>query len=303
MKRFQSILCCVNDPDQPDPALHRAVALAKSNGAELTLAAADHSGLHFWQSESLQRAIATRRIEQLDELARRLREPGLDVSTTVLNGNPAASIIEEVTNVGHDLVLKTSRAESLATRLFFGETAIRLMRRCPCPVWILQPQHSELHRILAAVDADATDAPHVALNRQVVEMAASLAESEQCELQLAYVIPEFRDSALVPRDYREQLNDMRRDAIVETTSAVTELLTATGVKLPAKRIHQVSGVPGEALSLFAKREHVDLIVMGTITRPGLDDFVIGNTAETVLHSVECSVLAVKPAGSAVAVAG
>lgn len=302
MKRFQNILCCVNEPGQPDPALHRAVALAKFNGASLTIADADHSGIRFWQTGSMQREIESRRMEQLDELVRDLRAPGLDISTTVLNGNPAASIIEEVMNVQHDLVMKTSRAEGLATRLFFGETAIRLMRRCPCPVWVVQPQHAEFGRILAAVDAGAKDKPKVALNRQIVEMAAALAESEQCELHLAYVIPEFRDSPLAPRDYADNLAEMRRDTMLEAEAAVAALLDDTGVELSKNCIHRLMGIPGEALANFTRSRQVDLILMGTAMRSRLEGFNIGNTAEKVLHSVECSVLTVKLTDSPIAVA-
>jgi nucleotide-binding universal stress UspA family protein len=36
--------------------------------------------------------------------------------------------------------------------------------------------------------------------------------------------------------------------------------------------------------------------MGTISRTGFPGVTIGNTAETILQSVTCSVLAVKPDG-------
>ena len=36
--------------------------------------------------------------------------------------------------------------------------------------------------------------------------------------------------------------------------------------------------------------------MGTVSRTGIAGLIIGNTAETILRSVRCSVLAVKPEG-------
>ena len=44
------------------------------------------------------------------------------------------------------------------------------------------------------------------------------------------------------------------------------------------------------------RLDVDLVVMGTVGRTGLKGLIMGNTAETILRSVRCSVLAVKPEG-------
>ena len=47
---------------------------------------------------------------------------------------------------------------------------------------------------------------------------------------------------------------------------------------------------------LAERLDIGLIVMGTVARTGLGGLIMGNTAETILRSVECSVLAVKPEG-------
>ena len=41
---------------------------------------------------------------------------------------------------------------------------------------------------------------------------------------------------------------------------------------------------------------VALLGMGTVSRTGIASLFIGNTTESVLRQVECSVLAVKPAG-------
>lgn len=42
------------------------------------------------------------------------------------------------------------------------------------------------------------------------------------------------------------------------------------------------------------KEGVELVVMGTVARTGLPGFIIGDTAEKALTTVDCSVLAVKP---------
>jgi nucleotide-binding universal stress UspA family protein len=40
----------------------------------------------------------------------------------------------------------------------------------------------------------------------------------------------------------------------------------------------------------------DIVVMGTVARTGISGLIIGNTAETILNQLTCSVLAVKPSG-------
>ncbi len=63
--------------------------------------------------------------------------------------------------------------------------------------------------------------------------------------------------------------------------------------------HQVYLLKGEAGNLIpalAAAREVSLIVMGTVCRSGVAGLLIGNTAEKVLHQVDCSVLTVKPEG-------
>ncbi|MFG0289007.1 MAG: universal stress protein, partial [Rhodopirellula sp. JB044] len=46
----------------------------------------------------------------------------------------------------------------------------------------------------------------------------------------------------------------------------------------------------------ADEVEADLMVMGTVCRTGIAGVLIGNTAETVLSDINCSLLALKPEG-------
>lgn len=61
-------------------------------------------------------------------------------------------------------------------------------------------------------------------------------------------------------------------------------------------VHLLKGDPAEVIASLTAKKRIDLIVMGTVGRTGIPGFLIGNTAETVLRQVNCSVLAVKPEG-------
>ncbi|HJN13660.1 MAG TPA: proton-conducting transporter membrane subunit, partial [Pirellulaceae bacterium] len=47
---------------------------------------------------------------------------------------------------------------------------------------------------------------------------------------------------------------------------------------------------------LVQQQNIDLVVMGTIARTYIPDIVMGNPAERLLDRVECSILAIKPAG-------
>ena len=59
-------------------------------------------------------------------------------------------------------------------------------------------------------------------------------------------------------------------------------------------IHLVKGWPREEIPALAKDVEADLVVMGTVARTGVPGLIMGNTAETILNHLDCSVLAIKP---------
>ena len=60
--------------------------------------------------------------------------------------------------------------------------------------------------------------------------------------------------------------------------------------------HLLKGAARKEMPALAKHLQVDCILMGTVARTGVRGFIMGNTAETILEQIACSVLAVKPPG-------
>ncbi|CSI61259.1 universal stress protein family 1 [Vibrio cholerae] len=61
-------------------------------------------------------------------------------------------------------------------------------------------------------------------------------------------------------------------------------------------IHHLHGKPDELIPEWVTQENIDILVMGTLARTGIAGFVIGNTAENIVQSIECSLVALKPEG-------
>lgn len=62
------------------------------------------------------------------------------------------------------------------------------------------------------------------------------------------------------------------------------------------RLHLPKGDQATVIPRLVRSHEIDLLVMGTVCRTGIPGFIIGNTAEKVLDTVDCSVLTVKPVG-------
>ena len=76
---------------------------------------------------------------------------------------------------GHDLVMMTAEGKCGVNEWLFGTTSMRLMRRCPCPIWWRKAHHNRYARILAAVDTDPDDCSKEPLNSTIMDLATSLA--------------------------------------------------------------------------------------------------------------------------------
>ncbi len=55
----------------------------------------------------------------------------------------------------------------------------------------------------------------------------------------------------------------------------------------------LKGIPYEEIIKFAANEKIDIIVMGTYGRVGLERFIFGSTAERVVRRAPCPVMTVK----------
>jgi universal stress protein E len=60
----------------------------------------------------------------------------------------------------------------------------------------------------------------------------------------------------------------------------------------------VVGTPHDVLRTMQQRGEADVIVMGALARGRVAEFIVGNTAERVLHDASADVLLVAPRGSA-----
>lgn len=289
MKRFKNVLAVYDHAVGGDDALSQAVALSKSNRARLTIATVLRDGqLPGRQVE------AEKRTERLVDS---VRHAGVtEVEGHVLTGTPFEEIIRQVVRNQHDLVIMSAEAGKTLRDLFFGGAAGQLIRKAPCPVWIVRPgQAVPYKRILAAIDPTvATSDDH--LNVKIMDLAASLTSRDSAKLHIVHAWDvDGKDldsvkSEISPAERRTILQ--RHEA--KRRQAVDALLAGYPMAEISHQLHLPRDLPERAIVSLTEEEEIDLIVMGTEGRFGLSGFILGNAVEAVLRSVKCGILAVKP---------
>lgn len=294
MKHFRKILYVTEPTLDQDSAIARAVSLAERNFAELTFIDVSPP------TEDLNNRRAI--LESLTKPHRHRLAINLDVRT----GTVFLEVIRAVLRNGHDLVIKAAENPAFLHRLF-GSDDMHLLRKCPCPVWLMKsPEKSKYDCIVAAVDTDPLrPAAEQDLNQSILDLAASLALSESASLHLVHAWGAFAEGALLARSESTK-NAVHTHIELEYLSH-QKLLFALGERLRRQldveaynrllpRFHLPKGSPQKMLPAVAEELRADLVVMGTVVRTGIAGFIIGNTAEAILNQLACSVLAIKPAG-------
>jgi len=299
MQRFKNILCVVNPRENAASAVQRAAELASRQQARLTCidvvrdVPLSSVGVEL-QSDHVRRELFAASEANMRSLLNNCEYSG-DADIKVLEGILFIEIITQVLRGKHDLLIKPTEH---AGRGFasLGTNDKHLLRKCPCPVWLVKPtKHKKYDRILAAVDSDLGE-PNATLNTLILDLSASLAAREQTDLHVvsAWEVP--NEAALRSRIGQPKLARLIKD-IRKTHKRSFKQLTEPYARQSSNfHVHLLKGEANKVIPAEAKKRLVDLIVMGTVGRVGIPGLFIGNTAERILGKVDCSVLAVKPEG-------
>ena len=257
--------------------------LAVATGGSVTLL---HST---WEEDTPDLGVATPPgdVERaIAALAERVREGGVDTSVVYGTDRPWSELVARSRSEKVDLVIVGKRQEYARGERLVGTNARRLIRKCPCPVWVIHPARDPVKRlVLAATDlGPAGDA--------AVEAAAHVADLVGAELHVVHAYKVTLELQLEQESIEEAQYQKQLAAIDEAARA--HIAKALGREVPACHIGASS--PERAIRESVWRHQPDLVVLGTVSRSGIAGLVMGNTAERIVDEIDTSLLTVKPPG-------
>jgi len=313
MRHFRNILYVNESSVEQATAIARAVSLAENNNARLTVLdviPVITAGIGISPggpiSSELQTWVASEHLDRLEKLVAPFGTR-LDIDIDVLVGKTFLEVIRAVIRNAYDLVIKPAEDLILLESLF-GSNDMHLLRKCPCPVWLLnRNEKSNYSNILAAVDFDPFNplSSQLELNLEILELSSSLAISDSATLHIAHAWNAFAESTMLSRagtseksvsDYVANEHKRHANGLTMLNEELNKLIGDAAYKKLSPRHHLPKGSADKEIARLAKELRADIVVMGTIARAGIAGFIIGNTAETILDQLTCSVLAVKPPG-------
>ncbi|MGH7224172.1 MAG: universal stress protein, partial [Gemmataceae bacterium] len=288
---------------QPSPIARQvashALWLADKTSARLTFFSAldlgiealpllEESDLHYLTTGAEQTAAKI-----LRGLVQQARDKGIEAVDKLALGSGWLELVRQVLRDNHDLVLIGTRDRTGLERMLFGSTAIKVVRRCPCPVWVAKPDgEANPLKILVASGLDA-------VAEEGLRLAAELARVAPAVIHLLHAVdfPLDRHWCTGLPDAKDQAyrRGVRERAVKELQGQIDR--AGARALSPPVQVHLIDEpgcLPDQGVLKFLNQQPIDLLVMGTLARSGLVGVMIGNTAERLLPQLSCSLLAVKP---------
>lgn len=301
MSRYQNILVAIDSQQDDQPALRRAVYLNQRIGGKIkaflpiydfsyemtTLLSPD-------ERVTMRKGVISQRTEWIREQAHAYLEAGVDIEIKVIwHNRPYEAIIQEVMQHNHDLVLKMAHQHDRLEAVIFTPTDWHLLRKCPCPVWMVKDQPwPEGGKAVVAVNLASEEPHHDALNQKLIRETTLLAEMvNHTEVHLvgAYPVTPINIAIELPDFDPSVYNDAIRGQHLVAMKALRQKFG-----IGEEFTHVAKGLPEEVIPELAAQLDAGVVVLGTIGRTGISAAFLGNTAEQVIDHLRCDLLAIKP---------
>lgn len=215
--------------------------------------------------------------------------PGMEVSTHVHVGAPAAEIARLAGELPAALVVVGAVRHGTLSRIFLGSTADRLARVCPAPC-LFAVSDSPPERILVGADDSAC-------SRRAIRAACRLASRVGAKLRAVHVVgaPPHRKVAAGKVDLDQYVRELEGH-FEEYVDEVKE--EAGALEQSPAEIDSVLRVGDPAAEILHEIESSksDLVVVGRHGKGFFERAVLGSVSETVLRRSSVSVLVVPGKG-------
>jgi nucleotide-binding universal stress UspA family protein len=269
--------------------VEQAVLLARETGAELKLVhvvdfldreLTDAAQVHPVIQQALEGAMA--------ELCKHAEARGVRASHALVAGKPWYELLREAHGWNADLLVISPRRDHVGfgQRIVHGSSARRLIRKAPCPVWVVDPNRElGVRRVLALVDGSE-------VSRRVMSSAAALADAAGAERVALRCLDYPQDIALRRLPGAQQVlqryhDEVRGRALAQLEQLAAEVGGDWTTKLNEDWVVRVA--PG----LIAELD-IDVVVLGCRSAVGLAGVLLGSTAEQLLERVAVSAWIARP---------
>lgn len=295
---FDDVLFPTDGSDGANRVLDHVLDLAETHDATLhVLSAAQTDSEALTRGrEDIAREIESRAQSAVDAAAERAEARGVEAVRTVETVAPAEAVVGYAAGEGNgsdgvDLIAMPTHGRTGIERLLLGSTTERVVRRSSVPVLAVRPDQGDegglaypYGRVLAPTDGSACAAV-------AVGFGADLAAATDARFDVLSVV----DAAHLGLDARVDLQIDQLESNAERfVGDAVDRATEAGVAEEAIASEVVTGTAAHReINRYVDEHDVDLIVVGTHGRTGVDRYLLGSVTEKLLRTASVPVLTVR----------
>jgi nucleotide-binding universal stress UspA family protein len=229
----------------------------------------------------------------LSDLAAEADGHGVPIETTLAEGQPADVLLDEAGDWPADLLAVGTEGHGALARAIVGSVADQVVRSAPRPVLTVRgdpakPPTAPIERVVVPTDGSAA-------SRAAAPFAIDLAASTGARVDLLHAIPpQLEDAARVDRP-AAQTRQIREEVVEAALTPLVEDCRQAGVD--HERVVRRARAR-EAIAGYADETDVDVIVMATHGRSGVERFLLASVTDKVIRSTDTPVVTIRPGDAA-----
>ena len=129
---------------------------------------------------------------------------------------------------------------------------------------------------------------------KILAYAVSLGKAWGAELTVIHVIDPGRGvpGGRVKEKEREREEEAKREAEVLVLNTIDPLIRKEGINIK-KEVVEESDTVEKAIIDYAKKNNIDVIVIGTKGMTAVEEYFFGSVANAVIHHAHCPVFAIR----------
>jgi nucleotide-binding universal stress UspA family protein len=289
MAKLEKLLLSTDGSEFSEGAVREAIKLSKICSSKLFVMSVIETNPEF-------EVFAPKIFEKEEKAARDLLEnvkaiaakEGVECGIVARHADsPFQAIIEEAEKNQVNMIVMGRHGRTGLRRLLMGSVTAKVIGHSPCNVLVV-PKAAEIRyqKILVATDgsrysmAAASEAIHIAKRCGAELLVISVVPSETAS-PFDIVHTEMQHEMIAQKEFHEGEKN------------VNDLLVIAGQEGVKAEGFVVEGRPYEAIVEHAREKGVDLIVMGSHGKTGLERLLMGSVTERVVGHADCAVLIVK----------
>ncbi len=312
MQTLKKVLVDIDPDKDQQPALQKALQLTNNQSVTIKLlsciyypSVVANNILNPKQLEHVKQEIINNHQNHLSQLVAKNQRNNVSYQTEVIWHTPLhQGILNEVDRFQPDIVIKATHQHSTLARRLFTPTDWYLLKACPVPTLLVKEhQWDKNTTIVAAIDPEHNLSKTSELDTNILK--AGFALSKQLGFALHAVNcfdPSYWEILFEAVDKSGMWADVFSIDQNKNESMVLEQLRykhnqafaqACSEYVPnSANQHIVSGDIDKIMPATLEQLNAGILVLGTTYRTGL----LGSTAQSLIETVECDLLAVKPKG-------